>query len=99
MRSVESLPGLNVKRTLSVVDREEETREDERDDGHEFHDNVESGTTCVLERITHRVTHNSSLVLLTSFLCDANTTLTVIYLELTFLNVPVFRNIRVIFRE
>mmetsp|Transcript_28123 Transcript_28123/g.68250 ORF Transcript_28123/g.68250 Transcript_28123/m.68250 type:complete len:214 (+) Transcript_28123:330-971(+) len=46
----------------AVVDREEERREHDGEDGHQLHQNVERGAGGVLERVAHRVAGDGRLV-------------------------------------
>mmetsp|Transcript_45299 Transcript_45299/g.92485 ORF Transcript_45299/g.92485 Transcript_45299/m.92485 type:complete len:879 (+) Transcript_45299:186-2822(+) len=48
----------SVEETVAVVDAHEEVGEDDGDDGHELHDDVERGPRGVLERVAHRVAHH-----------------------------------------
>lgn len=45
-----------------VLDGKEEVGEDEGDDGHELHEDVERRAGGILERIAHGVTHDGGLV-------------------------------------
>lgn len=51
----------DVEHTLAVVDRLEVLGEDERDDCHELHEDVEGRAGGVLERVAHGVADNSGL--------------------------------------
>ena len=51
-----------IENSTSCIHRVEGIGKDKREDGHELHDNVESRTGGVLERITDGVTNNGGLV-------------------------------------
>ena len=55
---------LEVEEALAVVDGEEVLREDEGQDGHELHEDVERGARRVLERVADRVADDARVVVL-----------------------------------
>ena len=52
----------NVKGTIAAADGHEEVGEDQRDDGHQLHDNVQRGAGRVLERVANCVANDGGLV-------------------------------------
>ena len=65
METVASAPRLvagKIEQTLSVVDRDEKVGEDEGDDGHELHEDVERGAGGVLEGVADGVADDGGLV-------------------------------------
>ena len=68
--SAQRLVAGKIEQTLSVVDRDEEVGEDEGEDGHELHDDVERGAGGILEGIADGVTDDGSLVELGALALD-----------------------------
>merc|ERR1712070_67996 len=67
--------------TLTFVDGEEEVSENQSQDGHELHDDVEGRAGGILEGITDSVTNDSSLVHIGALAVDNTVNLDLAFLD------------------